>query len=194
MIWECLCDCGNITKASTHSLRSDNTRSCGCLQKEKAAKNGADQFITHGLSRDVNHKKTRLFRIWTGIKTRCFNTKAREYGSYGGRGILLCIEWLDFKIFHTWALNNGYRENLTIERKNNNLGYSPDNCEWIPKGAQAYNRRNTSLIEYNGESKPMSLMAKAYNLTTQTLFSRLERGWTIEKALTEPIQKGHNKH
>jgi hypothetical protein len=99
--------------------------------------------MTHGLSRDNTGKKTRLFRIWTGMKTRCFNKKDRAYPGYGGRGIIICDEWMDFASFHTWAVSHGYKDDLTIERIDNDGSYEPQNCTWIPRGKQALNRRNT---------------------------------------------------
>ena len=147
VLWLCECECGNVITAASSSLTTGNTKSCGCLQKEHASRIWKKTFTTHGLSKDENGKKTRLFRIWTGIKTRCYNVKDKAYPRYGGRGITLCEEWMDFKMFHGWAKISGYKNPLTIERKDNEKGYFPNNCTWIPKADQAKNRRNTKQKE-----------------------------------------------
>lgn len=133
----CQCDCGNQKVVMRGNLIQGNTKSCGCLRKQ------APYNKTHGLSRDNEGKKTRLYRIWTGMKTRCLNKNDKAYPAYGGRGILLCNKWLNFRDFYDWAHTNGYRDDLTIERINNDGNYEPDNCKWITLGEQALNRRNT---------------------------------------------------
>lgn len=133
----CRCDCGKeIVTLGTRLIRG-KVKSCGCLLHD--TKPGT----THGLSKDGNGKKTRLFRIWTGMKTRCFNEKDHAYPGYGGRGITICPGWLSFESFHAWAMANGYEEDLTIERKDNDGDYEPSNCTWIPREQQALNRRTS---------------------------------------------------
>lgn len=183
-MWECKCDCGNIVFTSTNSLKRNNTKSCGCLQKEKAAASGRSSSTTHGLSRDEKGKKTRLYRIWTGIKTRCFNPNVKEFSRYGGRGITLCEEWKDFKVFHDWAVANGYQDDLSIDRQNLDGNYQPDNCKWVTDKVQCINRSTSKFIEYKGELKTLSALAEEYSMSINCLYERLKRGWNIEKALT----------
>ena len=134
--WKCLCDCGNETTVLTSSLKSGRTSSCGCLYKEK--RNGK---MTHGLS------KTRLYRVWLGMRSRCNDPNNLSYKRYGGRGISVCDEWnSDFKSFYDWAMNTGYDPDApkgacTIDRINNGGNYCPENCRWITLTEQQKNKR-----------------------------------------------------
>jgi len=187
-MWECICDCGNIVFASTNSLRRNNTKSCGCLQKEKAAITGKALLSTHGLSKDSDGKKTRLFQIWMGMKTRCYNLNVVEYPRYGGKGIIICDEWQNFETFHNWAFTNGYQENLSIDRVNTNGNYEPSNCRWVTDKVQCRNRTTSRFIEFNGQQKTLAEWAEINSMSTNCLFERLKRGWGIEKSLTTKIQ------
>lgn len=130
-IWSCVCDCGTICDVSTNSLNSGKKQSCGCLQKERTIK----ASTTHGLS------KTRIHKEWRGILHRCENPSASHYENYGGRGITVCDEWKeDFMAFYEWSMKNGYADNLTLDRKDNNKGYSPDNCRWVTHMENCHNR------------------------------------------------------
>ena len=142
-IWNCICDCGNECNVSSHDLKSGNKKSCGCLQRERAKE--ASQ--THGLSKERIHKE------WRGILHRCKNPSASHYENYGGRGITVCDEWKeDFMAFYEWSMQNGYADNLTLDRKDNDKGYSPDNCRWVTHMENCHNRgvRKDSLTGCTG--------------------------------------------
>lgn len=125
IVWLCRCDCGNLTEVTVHELRSGNTKSCGCLKREK---------LKRGIGFKHGGKGTRLYRIWKGTKKRCYMESVNGYKRYGGRGIRVCREWLhNFVAFKDWALANGYAVNLTIDRINNNGDYTPDNCQWLTR-------------------------------------------------------------
>jgi hypothetical protein len=186
--YNCLCDCGKLTVVRNDCIVSGQIKSCGCLMIE----NTRAANVTHGFC-SGNGKMIRLYRTWRGMITRVTNKNVKEYKNYGERGIAICEEWMSFKSFYNWAYSNGYSDNLTIERINNNDGYNPSNCRWITREDQAYNKRTTRFVEYKGDKLPLSLMAKKYNLSTDRLFRRLKRGWDIEKSLLTPVRI-YNKH
>ena len=132
-VWECSCDCGNVIRVSGIKLTNGHTRSCGCLRREGTRK----ASYTHGLS------NTRLYRIWGNLKTRCLNPNSDNYEYYGGKGISVCNEWLhDFKAFYDWAMENGYADDLTIDRKDSDGDYCPLNCQWITQSENAIRANN----------------------------------------------------
>ena len=145
--WLCRCDCGNYTVVSRRHLKNAGTNSCGCYAKEVARKT----HTTHGM------KKTRLYRIWSGMKDRCLNPNSRHWKHYGGRGIAVFDKWADdFSSFAKWSMDNGYSESLTLDRINNDAGYTPDNCRWATYKEQENNRRNNVRITINGVSKTVA--------------------------------------
>lgn len=175
VVWDCVCDCGVRCKIVGYSLTKGDTVSCGCYHREAASKRLKQLNTTHQLSRE------RVYKIWKGIIGRCYNKNEKDYARYGGRGITVCDEWRnDVAAFKDWALASGYDDGLTIERINVNKGYSPDNCTWIPRGMQAYNRRNTT--RYKGMA--LCIWSKKLRLNQDTVYNRVHRlGWSPEEAL-----------
>lgn len=119
--------------------------------------------------------------------SRCKYPSHPAYKNYGGRGITIYPEWMKFEIFLNWALKNGYRDGLTIDRIDNDQGYSPKNCRWITSKAQNYNRRSNHLLKYNGQTRTIAEWAALVSMKPGTLVLRLRRGWSVEKALETPI-------
>ena len=174
-IWRCQCDCGKETDVRASSLRCGDTTSCGCLQRE--------------VSKEVNTKHgeahSRLHNIWGQMKGRCENPKNHAFEHYGARGIAVCDEWKEYANFRDWAMLNGYRESLSIDRIDNDKGYSPDNCRWTTMKKQSNNRRSNHTISFNGETHTLEEWASIKGLKYGTLSSRINRyHWSIEKALT----------
>ena len=180
-LWECQCDCGNIKIVSAGHLTNGDTRSCGCLYRETRHTFGK----THGES------KNRLYKIWVGIKIRCHDEQNGSYHKYGKRGIEVCEEWRNsYEAFRDWALSNGYTDKLTLDRKDNNGNYCPDNCRWATQKEQQNNRRNNHLLTYNDETLTISQWNDRLGFTRGTISQRLNKlGWSVEKALTTPIRK-----
>lgn len=125
----------------------------------------------------------RIYKVYDHMRYRCYNINDKEYSWYGGRGITICDEWLnDFMSFYDWSMNNGYQDNLTIDRIDNNKGYSPINCRWTTRKEQARNTRRNRLITIDGETKCLVEWCEVFNLNYHTVKRRLYRGWKIKKA------------
>lgn len=183
--WECLCTCGKTITVQGSNLRNGHTKSCGCYHTDIVKETGATMGKAnkkHGMSYD------RLHHIWAGMKQRCENPKSTDYSNYGERGITVCDEWRDsFEIFRDWAIANGYRANLTLDRKDNNGPYSPENCRWSDAIEQGNNKRNNSSLTFNGRTQTIAQWAKETGISWGTIAARLRSGWTVERALTEKI-------
>ena len=156
--WVCKCDCGNIIEVRTTDLTRGNTKSCGCYQKK----------IAKEIKQKHGGSNKRIYSIWCNMKTRCLNKNTHAYKNYGGRGISVCQEWLDFTNFYNWAMENGYSDELTIERKNTNGNYEPSNCVFIPKSQQPLNTRKCRFIFYNGETKTLTEWSKQFHFGRNT--------------------------
>lgn len=129
---------------------------------------------------------TRLYQIWVAMRHRCNDDNNRHYGA---KGIKVCEEWNDFINFKSWSLSQGYTDSLTIDRINGDKGYSPDNCRWVDNYVQHNNQSNNKYIIFNGEVKTVAQWAKELNLNPQTLYSRLNRGWSVDKALETSLRR-----
>jgi hypothetical protein len=175
--WVCLCVCGATNVVLGSDLRSGRVRSCGCLRAEDP-----NRFKPiHGKSH------TSIHQVWTHIHYRCSNQRARRYKDYGGRGIRVCARWSGPDGFVHFLEDMGERPSgLSLERRDNDGDYAPDNCYWATYLQQNHNKRNNHLLTYTDETLPVSVWARRRGLPTSTLHNRLLRGWSVERALDTP--------
>jgi hypothetical protein len=184
-MWRCQCSCGNIRNIRTLHLVKGNVVSCGCYHREKAVKTMSKTMQIHGKS------DTRLYSIWTSMKARCLNKNNKIYPRYGGRGIVICSEWLIFENFYQWAINNGYQDGLSIDRIDNGEGYYPNNCGWVNATVQANNTRSNRRVTCDGETHTIAEWSRIVGISGSTLRHRLfDLGWNdIHRALYSPVTK-----
>ncbi len=180
--WACLCDCGNQVSVVASSLLNGDTRSCGCLKSEKTAQ----RSTTHGYTR--NREYHPLYQTWLSMIARCHKKGNRAYRNYGGRGIFVCDRWHDFENFLTDMGERPTRQH-TLERIDNNAGYSPDNCVWATRAAQARNTRRNHLLVHDGKIMTIADWSDETGIAYFTIASRIYRGWSTEDALTTPVNK-----
>jgi hypothetical protein len=175
------CSCGNKKEIRPSFVNSGRVVSCGCYAKEKMFK--------HGLTSNP------LFRTWILIKQRCYNQNNEQYKYYGARGIQMCEEWFNEpKSFVEWGAANGWQKGLEIDRENNDLGYSPENCRWVTPKINSNNRRSNIIVEHEGRKQTVKQWAEELNLNYAMLIGRINKGWDTGKALTMPSYKpGFNK-
>ena len=134
-----------------------------------------------------NASHYRIYMIWFDMKRRCYQPQNKRYDRYGGRGIKICDEWLDFQSFFDWSLTHGYRDDLTIDRFDGDGDYCPENCRWADLTTQANNRSNNHYITYQGETKTMMEWSKELNMNYSTLRRRINAGWDVDEAFNRPI-------
>ena len=177
----CKCDCGSTKVILAYSLTKGLTKSCGCYNKEKTG----NLFRKHGKS------NTRICHIWRDMHRRCENKNRKSYKRYGGRGITVCEDWSGdhgFENFYEWSMSHGYSDDLTIDRIDNDKGYSPDNCRWTDYQTQANNSSWNTWIDYNGEKHTLAEWGRICNLEPSRISSRIKNGWSIGESL------GYEKH
>lgn len=182
-MWRCRCDCGGYIVTRADALKIGDSLSCGCygMRRFKESKE------THKLS------KTRVYHIWENMKQRCLNKNKTSFHLYGGRGITLCEEWMVFQNFYDdMGLPN---KDQSIDRIDNEKGYSKVNCRWATPREQSRNKRTNILIEWDGEKKVLSDWADFLGIKVATLYTRVVRlGWDIDRAFNEPVKKLTRTH
>lgn len=142
------------------------------------------------------NSNSRLYKIWQGMHKRCYNSQCKDYKDYGGRGISIYEDWFSYDNFREWSLSNGYKEDLTIDRIDNNQNYSPSNCRWVTRLEQNNNIRQCHYLTYNNETHTIAEWARIKNMSRATLRDRINKyGWTIEEALSTSVgKKGDNSY
>lgn len=174
--WRCVCSCGSEIYLRGVNLRNGSTRSCGCLRREGA------HTRRHGMTKTTEHK------VWTELRQRCFNENDKGWPRYGGRGITVSPRWLGRRGFENFYEDMGTRPaGLSLDRIDNNGPYSPENCRWADRVTQARNRRSSALLTYDGRTQCLTAWAAEIGIPRATLSSRIRHGWSVERALTEPV-------
>ncbi len=165
--WLCRCDCGTEKATILKDLRKGKSKSCGCLNMERITIHGQSESAT--------------WRSWKSMNQRCSNPNSTGFKNYGGRGVLVCDRWRDFPAFFA---DMGERPpGMTLERRNNNLGYSPENCLWATRKQQSLNRRDNHLLTFREQTLPLSAWAEKIGFSPEILRYRIRAGWTIKRAL-----------
>ena len=165
----CQCDCGNVKVVRADSLISGATKSCGCIKKEQDKTN-----LTANQRRKMSG--TRIYETWQDMKRRCYNKQNARYDRYGGRGITVCEEWLnDFQSFYDWAINNGYSDDLTIDRIDNDGNYEPSNCRWSTVKEQCNNRSSNINITIGNATKSLMSWCEIFNVDYKKVHARYQR-------------------
>ena len=187
-VWMCRCDCGGVAAVRAYNLKSEKTKSCGCLQKERTSL----RFKSHGMTRQPNGRQTPEYKAWTEMKQRCFNPNSQKFSSYGGRGITVDKRWIEFSNFFA---DMGFRPSPkhSLDRVNNDGPYSPENCRWATIRQQSRNKRTNYWVMVDGKRQILADVCDAAGLPYPVVRSRLKRGWRLEDALkhaVDPSRKG----
>ena len=182
-LWKMKCSCGELFVAQP----SDSKGVCRKCAMEKLS----EERTKHGESpKQGRQNASKLYSVWVNMRNRCFNSNNKSFVYYGGRGISVCDEWNEFLNFEKWAIQNGFEENLTLDRIDVNGNYEPENCRWISRKEQMRNTRSNHLLTYNGDTKTMAEWAEITGIPYSTLKQRINKyNYSVEKALTKPVKK-----
>ena len=178
--WVCQCDCGSVKEVRSDILLSGRVKSCGCLKSEQDKTNLHSR--NHKMADELGFKRsqTRIYRIWQLMRNRCENKHDARYDRYGGRGIVVCEEWKnDFVNFYNWSMENGYSEDLTIDRIDNDGNYCPKNCRWATQEQQARNRSSNIKITIGNATKTLTEWCEIFELNYTAVRDRYRRNGFI---------------
>ena len=177
--WNCKCDCGRKCVVTACNLRNGHTKSCGCVR----ALTMGNTFRTHGRT------ESQSYRTWCGIKARCYKPSASNYYLYGARGVTVCDRWLQsFENFYA-DMGDPPTKKHSIDRKDNSLGYSPDNCKWSTQIEQANNKGTNVIVTFNGKTQTLAEWARELNLTRSALAYRLKTWPSTERIFLTPLRR-----
>lgn len=173
-LFECLCDCGKTKVVNGNDLKTGNTKSCGCFKLDQKKQ----QLTKHGMT------ETPEYFAWQAMKNRCYREKDEHFHRYGGRGITVCERWIE--CFENFISDMGFRPSgkHSLDRKNNDGNYEPDNCKWSTKKEQCNNRASNNRINLNGVLKTVAEWSEELGIKPSTILYRINHGWTPERALT----------
>lgn len=193
-LWKCKCDCGGEIIAKENSLLKGERRSCGCINRKQMSELGKSQRKHGARSDNATPSDVRLYNVWNSIIERTTNPKSRVWNAYGGRGITICDEWRNsFESFKEWAEKNGYKDELTIDRINNDMGYTPENCRWATYKQQNNNRRSNVNITIDEETHTLAEWSEISGINRWTITDRLKKNPNIskEELFAPPVR--HNR-
>ena len=180
IMWHCKCDCGREKTTRVNALTSGKATSCGCIQRKRSA----EAHTKHG------GRRSRLYNIWSNMKGRCYVKSSSFYEIYGGRGITVCDEWrYSFETFRDWALANGYQDDLTLDRKDNDGPYCPENCRWATVKEQARNRTETVFFTVDGITKSRNDWAETLGMKPASLRAAIRRGHDPETYIRAKLKE-----
>jgi hypothetical protein len=183
LIWRAACDCGREHVARGLDLSQGRIRSCGCLRDQKTS----TRFWKHGRSRGGSTGIAGEYQSWADAKKRCVNPRATGYRNYGGRGIRMCESWL--RSFEAFYADMGPRpKGHELDRIDVNGHYEPGNCRWIPRRQQFSNLRKNRFVEFEGERLTVMEASRRAGISPYVVYGRLNNGWSVERALTEPVK------
>jgi len=177
-IWNTVCSCGTVSVVSAAGLKNGSSQSCGCLQRERFK----ESIITHGQSSTITYKS------WSGMIQRMTNPSNKRYPQYGGKGLRLAKKWRAFEGFFE-DMGERPDKSYTLDRINPKLGYFKSNCRWASLKTQYYNKLCTRKVEWKGQTLTVRAWADKMSIPYETLMTRLDRNWEVERALTQPVQK-----
>lgn len=186
--WDCLCECGNYTTVNFSALRSGDTQSCGCRKQEHIKR-----LAKRGLPIDsVNVTELPEYHLYFSMKDRCYNPNNTNWEYYGGRGITMCDRWLES--FHNFVEDMGERPSKkhSVERLDNNKGYSPENCKWATRKEQMNNTRRCHMLTFQGKTQSLTMWCEELHLSISSVRYRLKQKWSLENALTIPTNGTRN--
>jgi hypothetical protein len=177
--WLCKCECGTVRVFRAHRLVRGRTKSCGCYGAE----------IRRRIATKHGQYKTKVYAIWRAMIDRCGNRKRLDYGRYGGRGIRVCPLWKNsLDAFKQWAEESGFSPGLIIDRRNNDRGYTPNNCRWVTPKISNRNTRQNRIIMFKRRKRCVAEWAEITGLPPKVLYNRLDAGWSDERTLTTPLR------
>lgn len=175
--WLCKCDCGKERYVRADHLKSGRTVSCGCKRTET-------RRLLEMSKPEYGLRNHPLYDVWCSMRQRCNDVNATSYVNYGGRGIKVCADWNNFKLFCEWAITNGWQSNLQIDRKDNNGNYNPDNCRFVTAKINSNNRRSNILVTLNGQLLTLKQACEKLSLNDKLIRQRIKRDkYSFEQAI-----------
>lgn len=180
ILWVCKCDCGEIREVLGDSLRSGKSVSCGCFRADTIREIG--KRYKEKVKKYDGPFDRGIYNSWYSMIGRCYNKNHKSYKDYGGRGITVCDEWrTSYLIFREWAIANGYKNNLSIDRIDVNGNYEPSNCRWATAKEQGNNRRNNHFLEAHGQRKTLTQWADFFGVRLDRVQYYVTRGYSGER-------------